>query len=94
MPRVHRTPDVRAIVRRYGRPESGRGARAGATPVILSSPGMLTGKRFRLKTATMGIGTVDDKRVAVTIPADAIIVVTGALTATALHPRLAHFNHL
>jgi len=42
----------------------------------------------------MGIGTVDDKRVAVTIPADAIIVVTGALTATALHPRLAHFNHL
>jgi hypothetical protein len=25
---------------------------------------MLTGKRFRLKTDTMGIGTVDDKRVA------------------------------
>jgi hypothetical protein len=37
---------------------------------------MLTGKRFRLKTDTMGIGRVDDKRVAVTIPADAIIEVT------------------
>jgi hypothetical protein len=38
---------------------------------------MLTGKRFRLQTDTMGIGTVDDKRVAVTVPADAIIEVTG-----------------
>ena len=38
---------------------------------------MLTGKRFRLKTDTMGVGTVDDKRVAVTVPADAIIEVTG-----------------
>jgi hypothetical protein len=38
---------------------------------------MLTGKRFRLKTDTMGIGTVDGKRVAVTVPADAIIEVTG-----------------
>jgi hypothetical protein len=34
---------------------------------------MLTGKRFRLKTDTMGIGTVNDKRVAVTVPAGAII---------------------
>ena len=38
---------------------------------------MLTGKRFRLKTDTMGIGTVDDKRVAVTVPAGAMIEVTG-----------------
>ena len=38
---------------------------------------MLTGKRFRLKTDTMSIGTVEDKRVAVTVPADAIIEVTG-----------------
>ena len=40
-------------------------------------PEMLTGKRFRLKTDTMGIGTVDDKRVAVTVPAGAMIEVTG-----------------
>ena len=38
---------------------------------------MLTGKRFRLKTDTMGIGTVEDKKIAVTVPADAIIEVTG-----------------
>jgi hypothetical protein len=38
---------------------------------------MLTGKRFRLKTATMGIHTVDNKRVAVMVPAGAIIEVTG-----------------
>ena len=38
---------------------------------------MLTGKRFRLKTDTMGIGTVDDKRVAVTVPSGAMIEVTG-----------------
>ena len=38
---------------------------------------MWTGKRFRLKTDTMGIDTVDDKRVAVTVPAGTIIEVTG-----------------
>ena len=38
---------------------------------------MLTGKRFRLKTATVGIEKVDDERVAVLVPADIIIEVTG-----------------
>src|SRR6476661_4186449 len=69
---VTRAPLALSIVRRLRLRRT-----AGATPVILSSPEMLTGKRFRLKTDTMGIGTVDDKRVAVTVPADAIIEVTG-----------------
>jgi hypothetical protein len=49
----------------------------GRIRLYCSSPEMLTGKRFRLKADTMGVGTVDDKRVAVTVPADAIIEVTG-----------------
>jgi len=37
---------------------------------------MLTGKRFRLKTETLGINTVDGKRVAVPVPTGAIIEIT------------------
>src|SRR6266853_5091931 len=37
---------------------------------------MLTGTRFRLKTETLGIDTVDGKRVAVPVPTGAIIEIT------------------
>lgn len=36
---------------------------------------MLTGKRFKLERATLGVETIDGKRRAVTIPADAVIKV-------------------
>ena len=36
---------------------------------------MLTGKRFRLKTSTLGIETIGDHRRAVHIPADEVVVV-------------------
>ena len=38
---------------------------------------MLTGKRFRMKAATLGLIFVDGKRSAVPIPADSIVEVTG-----------------
>ena len=37
---------------------------------------MLTGKRFRLKTPTLEIETIDGKRTAVSVPVGAIIEVT------------------
>jgi len=46
---------------------------------------MLTGKRFRLKTATVGIEKVDDERVAVLVPADIIIEVTGGPRPSDMH---------
>jgi hypothetical protein len=41
------------------------------------NPRVLTGKRFRLKVPTIGLVLIDDKRVAVPIPAGSIVVVTG-----------------
>jgi hypothetical protein len=41
------------------------------------NPRVLTGKRFRLKVPTIGLALVDDKRIAVPIPAGSIVVVTG-----------------
>lgn len=39
---------------------------------------MLTGKRFKLETPTMAVGTLDGKRVAVTVPAgETIKVISG-----------------
>jgi hypothetical protein len=40
------------------------------------NPRVLTGKRFRLKVPTIGLALVDDKRVAVPIPAGSIVVVS------------------
>lgn len=36
---------------------------------------MLTGKHFRLKVPTIGLALIDDRRVAVPIPADSIVTV-------------------
>ncbi len=38
---------------------------------------MLTGKSFHLKVPTLGLALIGDKRVAVPIPADSIVIVTG-----------------
>jgi hypothetical protein len=38
---------------------------------------LLTGKRFRLKFATLGLTLIDGRRVAVNIPAESIVEVTG-----------------
>ena len=38
---------------------------------------MLTGKRLRLKVPTIGLALIDHKRVAVRIPADSILTVSG-----------------
>ncbi len=43
---------------------------------------MLTGKTFRLKSATLAIETLDASRHAVTLPVGAIIHVTGGPTKT------------
>ena len=37
---------------------------------------VLTGKHFRLKVPTLGLTLIDEKRIAVPIPAEAIVVVT------------------
>ena len=37
----------------------------------------LAGKRFRLKTRTLGLALIDDKRVAIPIPAESIVFVSG-----------------
>jgi hypothetical protein len=41
------------------------------------NPRVLTGKRFRLKVATLGLALIDDKRIAVPIPAGSIVIVSG-----------------
>ena len=43
----------------------------------MRNPRVLTGKRFRLKVPTIGLALIDDKRIAVPIPAGSIVVVTG-----------------
>ena len=43
---------------------------------------MLTGKRFRLKTAILGIETIDARRVAVEIPKGATVEVTAGPSQT------------
>jgi hypothetical protein len=40
------------------------------------NPRVLTGKRFRLKVPTLGLALIDDKRIAVPIPAGSIVAVT------------------
>jgi hypothetical protein len=43
---------------------------------------VLTGKHFRLKVQTLGLALIEEKRIAVPIPAGSMVVVTGGPRST------------